>query len=235
MRFAGILWQPAATGGTFAWYPYVNRPVRPATDLSAHLRGPCDSGSLRHLRRRRARHDGHTPEREGTSGGQREGERKRRRRGQLRRRRHHRPRGARGGPQAPRHVHRLDRCPRPPPPRLRGRRQLRRRGARRPLRLRPGDDPSRQLGHGHRQRPRHPGRHAREGGPARGRGRAHRPARRRQVRRRRRLQGLRWPARRRRLGRQRALRAPSPRDQAQGPRLHPGLRARQAAERADEG
>ena len=45
-----------------------------------------------------------------------------------------------------------------------------------------------------------------EGGPARRRGRAHRPARRRQVRRRRRLQGLRRPARRRRLGRQRAQR-----------------------------
>ena len=47
---------------------------------------------------------------------------------------HHRPRGPRGGPQAARHVHRLDRRPRPAPPRLRGRRQLRRRGARRPLR-----------------------------------------------------------------------------------------------------
>ena len=43
-------------------------------------------------------------------------------------------------------------------------------------------------------------------GKPRPRGRAHRPARRRQVRRRRRLQGLRRPARRRRLGRQRALR-----------------------------
>ena len=43
-----------------------------------------------------------------------------------------------------------------------------------------------------------------EGGAPGGRGRADRPARRRQVRRRRRLQGLRRPARRRRLGRQRA-------------------------------
>ena len=42
-----------------------------------------------------------------------------------------------------------------------------------------------------------------------GRGRPHRPARRRQVRRRRRLQGLGRPARRRRLGRQRAVRARS--------------------------
>ena len=45
-----------------------------------------------------------------------------------------------------------------------------------------------------------------EGKPA-ARGRAHRPARRRQVRRRRRLQGLRRPARRRRLRRQRARRS----------------------------
>ena len=61
------------------------------------------------------------------------------------------------------------------------------------------------LRHGHRQRPRHPGREDGEGGQVRPRGRAHRPARRRQVRRGRRLQGLRRPARRRRLGRQRAL------------------------------
>ena len=52
-----------------------------------------------------------------------------------------------------------------------------------------------------------------------GRGRADRPPRRRQVRRRRRLQGLRRPARRRRLGRQRALRAAPPRDQPRRPRL----------------
>ena len=140
----------------------------------------------------------------------------RRRGGQLRRQGHHRPRGPRGGSQAPRHVHRLDRPARPPPPRLRGRRQLRRRGARRPLRpasrstLHPDNS-----GHRRRRRPRHPGRamHEKEKRPA-----AEvvltRPARRRQVRRRRRLQGLRRPARRRRLGRQRALRAPSPRDPA---------------------
>ena len=46
--------------------------------------------------------------------------------------------------------------------------------------------------------------HEKEKQPGR-RGRAHRPARRRQVRRRRRLQGLRRPARRRRVGRQRAV------------------------------
>ena len=68
-------------------------------------------------------------------------------------------------------------------------------------------DPPGQLRHGHRQRPRHPGRDHGEGGPAGGRGRADGPALRRQVRRGRRLQGLRRPARRRRVGRQRALRA----------------------------
>ena len=55
---------------------------------------------------------------------------------QLRRPGHHRPRGPRGGAQAPGHVHRLDRRARPAPPRLGGRRQLGRRGARRPLRRR---------------------------------------------------------------------------------------------------
>ena len=58
-----------------------------------------------------------------------------------------------------------------------------------------------------RQRPRDPGRDDGEGAAPGGRGRADRSARRRQVRRRRRLQGLRRPARRRRLGRQRAVRA----------------------------
>ena len=68
-----------------------------------------------------------------------------------------------------------------------------------------------------------------EGEAPGGRGRAHRPPRRRQVRRRRRLQGLRRPARRRRLGRQRPLRAAAPGDQPRRPRLDAGLRARQAA------
>ena len=109
---------------------------------------------------------------------------------------------------------------RPAPPRLRGRRQLGRRGARRPLRrastvtIHP--DNSR---HGRRQRPRHPGRDHGEGGQAGRRGRADRPARRRQVRRRRRLQGLRRPARRRRLGRQRAVGAARRRGPPRRPRL----------------
>ena len=102
----------------------------------------------------------------------------------LRRRGHHRPRGSRGRAPAPGHVHRLDRPPRPASPGLRGRRQLGRRGARRLLRRRRGHDPPGQLGHGGRQRPRHPRRDDGEGGPAGRRGRADRPARRRQVRRR---------------------------------------------------
>ena len=69
---------------------------------------------------------------------------------------------------------------------------------------------------------------------ARGRGRPHRPPRRRQVRRRRRLQGLRRPARRRRLRRQRALGAPPPRDPHRRLRLDPGLRARRTPGRPDQ-
>ncbi len=77
------------------------------------------------------------------------------------------PRRPGGGPQAPRHVHRLDRRARSAPPGLRGRRQLRRRGARR---LR--DDHRRHAARRRRrprrrQRSRHPGRHRRERGQAR--------------------------------------------------------------------
>ena len=50
----------------------------------------------------------------------------------LQRRQHPGPRGPRGRPAPARHVHRLDRRPRPPPPRLGGRRQLDRRGDGRP-------------------------------------------------------------------------------------------------------
>ena len=63
------------------------------------------------------------------------------------------------------------------------------------------------------------------------RGRADRPARRRQVRRRRRLQGLRRPARRRRLGRQRAVRDAARRDPAR--RLTSGRRTTSAARRSE--
>ena len=98
-----------------------------------------------------------------------------------------------------------------------------------------GDDPPRQLGHRRRRRPRDPGRDDGEGGPAGGRGRADRPPLRRQVRRRRRLQGLRRPPRRRRLGRQRALRAARHRDPPRRPRLRPGVRPRRAAAPAGQG
>ena len=92
-----------------------------------------------------------------------------------------------------------------------------------------GHDPPRQLGDRHRQRSRDPGRDAREGGPPRGRGRADRAALRRQVRRRRRLQGLRRPARRRRVGRQRAVRAPGRGDPPR--RVCHGRRSTRAAPR----
>ena len=75
----------------------------------------------------------------------------------------------------------------------------------------------------------------RRSGKSAARGRADGPARRRQVRRRRRLQGLRRPARRRRLRRQRALGAARRRGPPRRLRLDAGLRARQAAGRDREG
>ena len=99
---------------------------------------------------------------------------------------HHGSRRPGGCPQAARHVHRRHRCERPAPPRLRGRRQLRRRGPGRLLQTRSTSrihtDGSR---HRRRRRPRHPGRHHRRTGKSGARGRADRAARRRQVRRRR--------------------------------------------------
>ena len=74
-----------------------------------------------------------------------------------------------------------------------------------------------------------------EGGPAGARGGADGPARRRQVRRRRRLQGLGRPARRRRLGRQRAQRGSPRRGQARGVPAHAALPARRAAGAAGPG
>ena len=91
-----------------------------------------------------------------------------------------------------------------------------------------GHDPPRQLDHGRRRRARHPGRHDGEGGQVGPRGRADRPPRRRQVRRRRRLQGVRRPPRRRRLRRQRAVRAARRRGPPRRVRLAPVLRARRA-------
>ena len=92
--------------------------------------------------------------------------------------------------------------------------------------LRPGQrhDPHRRLGHRRRQRPRHPGGHARER-QVRGRGRADRAARRGQVRQRR-LQGLGRSARRRRVGRERAVGGARARDLARRQGLPAELRAR---------
>ena len=88
-------------------------------------------------------------------------QRARRRGRRLRRRQDQGPRGPRGRPQAAGDVHRLDRAAGPAPPRLRGRRQLDRRGAGRLLRPGQRHHPHRRLGHRRRQRPRHPGRSAR--------------------------------------------------------------------------
>ena len=149
-----------------------------------------------------------------------------RRRLGLHGREHPGPRGPRGRPQAPGHVHRLDRRARPASPDLGGRRQLDRRGD-----GRPGDDdqrhdPRRRQGHRPGRRPRRAGRQAfdRQG---RARGRPHGPPRRRQVRRRR-LQGVGRPARRRRQRRQRAVEVDARRIGPRRLRLGPGVRARQA-------
>ena len=116
-----------------------------------------------------------------------------------------RPRGAGRGPQAPRHVHRLDRRPGPAALPLGDLRQLGGRGARRLLHPDRGHPARRRVGRGARQRPRHPRRHRAEDQALRRRTRAHPAARGRQVRRRL-LHRLRRPARRRRVRRQRALR-----------------------------
>ena len=125
-------------------------------------------------------------------------------------------------------------CARPPPPRLRGGRQRRRRGAGRPQRPRRGDAPPGQLGHGSRLGLGDPGRHHEGPGPPRPHRRPDEAARRRQVRPGR-LQGLRRPARRRRLGRQRALGVADRRGAARRQDLPPGVRARRAAGRDAEG
>ena len=127
-----------------------------------------------------------------------------------------------------RHVHRLDRAQGPAPSRLRGRRQLGRRGARGALHGDRDHHPPRQRDHGRRQRPRHPGRQRAQVPQAGRRGRSHRSARRRQVRRRG-IQGLRRSSRRRRLGRQRAVLAARGRGQARRQDLDSGVRVRQAA------
>ena len=141
---------------------------------------------------------------------------------------HHGARRARARPPAPGHVHRLD-----------GRRagsttwstrssttpSTRRSRA---TTTRRGHDPPRQLGHGRRPRPRHPGRRDPGAAALGARGDPDEAPRRRQVRRRR-LQGLRRPARRRRLGRERALRVARRRGRARRQGLPAGVRARRPA------
>ena len=124
------------------------------------------------------------------------------------RKRHHRPRRARAGPQAARHVHRRRRQRRPSSSRVGDSGQRRRRGDER---LRLGDrrdaPRGRLLDHGDRRWPRHPRGQAPEDEPERARGDLHGAPRRREVRGHQ-LQDGRRPARRRRIGRQRALARP---------------------------
>ena len=116
------------------------------------------------------------------------------------------PRGPRRGPQAPGHVHRLDRRPRPAALPLGDLRQLGRRGPWRLLHARRGHPARRRLRRGAGQRPGHPGGQRAEDQALRRRT-GHDPAARGRQVRRRLLHGLRRPARRRRVRRERALRA----------------------------
>ena len=143
----------------------------------------------------------------------------------LHRREHPGPRGPRGGPSPAGHVHRLDRRPRPAPPRVGGRRQLDRRGDGRLCDADRRHDPRGRHGRGPGRRPRRSGRPPFDG-QGRPRGRAHRAPRRRQVRRRR-LQGVGRPARRRRQRRQRPVRVDAGRVVAR--RLRSGSRSTAAA------
>ena len=148
---------------------------------------------------------------------------------------HPHPRGPRGGARAPRHVHRVDRRGGAAPPRLRGRGQLGRRGARGLLQRDLRHHPHRQLRDRRRRRPRHPRRPPRVRA-RRGRGRPHEAPRGRQVRQGG-LQGLGRPPRRRHLGGERPQRVARRRDLPRGQGLPPDLLARRAADppRADRG
>ena len=172
------------------------RPARSARtpDSPVPVRAPT-SRPVRRTRARRALRRGRREKvAEGGSAGQ----------AGVRRRVDHRARGAGGGPQAARHVHRLDRRARPAPPGVGGRRQRGRRGAGRLLRHHRRGAARRRRGPGHRQRPWLPGRPAPQAEEAGRRGGADRAARGRQVRRQG-VRGLRRSARRRRLRGQRAL------------------------------
>ena len=143
---------------------------------------------------------------------------------QLHRQRHPGPRGAGGRPEETRHVHRLDRPARHPPPRLRDSRQLRGRGHGRPLRLDLDRHRRRRRGHRGGQRPGHPGRQAPPHRRLRPRDRHDHPARGREVRRRG-LQGLGRAPRRRRIGRERPLGTPPGGGQPGRPDPLPGIPA----------
>ncbi len=142
------------------------------------------------------------------------------------------PRGARGGPPPPGHVHRLDRCSRSPPSRLGGRRQLDRRGDGRPRHPDRRDDRRGRAGDRGRRRPGRPGRQAfdRQGRP---RGGPHGPPRRWQVRRRR-LQGLRRSPWCRGQRGQRPLVVDAGRELQGRLRLGPGVRPRQGDDAGQE-
>ncbi len=137
------------------------------------------------------------------------------------------PRGARGGPDAAGDVHRLDRRAGAASPRVRGRRQLGRRGPGRVLQPRRGADPHRQLDHGRGQRPWHPRRRASDREEVGGGGRADQAPCRRKVRKRR-LQGLGRSPRCRCVRGQCPVRTPRARDLARRRHLRAGVRARQA-------
>ena len=155
-------------------------------------------------------------------------------RGEVRRQCDQRTRGPRGGAQASRHVHRLDRRAGPAPPRLRSGGQRGRRGPGRLLRPHRGDPAGRRRSQRRGQRPRHPGGHRARPGEARRRGRAHRAARGRQVRRRR-LRGLRRSARRRRVRGQRPVQPADRRGQGRRVPVDAGLPARRADRGAGQG
>ena len=115
-------------------------------------------------------------------------------------------RGARGGPQAPGHVHRIHRFARSDALRLGDHRQRRRRGPRRQRQAHRHRPARRRQRRGARHRSRHPGRHRAPHRSVRRRGRLHEAPCRRQVRRRL-VRGIGRSARRRGLRRERAVRA----------------------------
>ena len=146
----------------------------------------------------------------------------------LHRGEHPGPRGPRGRSPPAGHVHRLDRCPRPPSPRLGSRRQLDRRGDGRARHADRRDDQAGRQPRERGRRPRRAGRQDEADRQGRPRGGPHRASRRRQVRWRR-LQGLRRSPRRRRERRQRAVRVDARRVSARRQGLGAGIRSRQAA------